>query len=276
MMGPRRVRFALLVSLSLSSIAAFPAVPQALAPRGITEPWRDANVGATEAGIVTAVRAREGQFVHEGETVIELDGALEALEVERRKLVADSTVEVDAARARVQTLKIDLDGTRRLHETTRSVSEEDLQKKELEYSLAEAELDRLLVAEQREQIEFRIAEAQRTRKSVVAPFDGVIVQVLLEVGEGCTQQQPLFRIVDTRRCRLVVHMEQAPALKMKPGSKVALRIQEADGAVGVQGTVEFVSPLVDASSGLREVRILFENPDGRIHPGVPGTIAAER
>jgi RND family efflux transporter MFP subunit len=272
----RGARSVLLVSLPLLCLSAFPARPQALAPRGITEPWRDASVSASEAGVVTAVKAREGQFVREGETVIELDGALEALEVERRKLVADSTVEVDAARARVQTLKIDLDGTRRLHETTRSVSEEDLQKKELEYSLAEAELDRLLVAEQREQIEFRIAEAQRTRKSVVAPFDGVIVQVLLEVGEGCTQQQPLFRIVDTRRCRLVVHLEQAPALKMKPGSKVALRIQEADGAVGVQGTVEFVSPLVDASSGLREVRILFENPDGRIHPGVPGTIAAER
>ena len=30
--------------------------------------------------------------------------------------------------------------------------------------------------------------------------------------------------------------------------------------------------VVDPASGLREVRILFENPVGRVAPGVPGTL----
>ncbi len=275
-MSARPVVHPLLLPFFALLLAAQPSWPQALSSRGITEPFRDASVSALEAGIVTAVLAKEGQFVRQGETVIELDNALETLEVERRKLIAESTVEVDAARARVQTLQVDLEGTRKLHETSRSVSLEDLQKKQLEYDLARAELERLLVAERREQIEYRIAQAQLARRIVSAPFDGVIVEVKLKEGEGCAQQQPLFRIVDTRRCRLVVHMEQAPALKMKPGAKVALRIQEPDGAVSVAGTVEFVSPVVDASSGLREVKVVFENPDGKIQPGVTGTIAAER
>ena len=249
---------------------------QGLASRGITEPFQDASVSATAGGTVVAIRAKEGQFGREGETVVELDNALEALEVQRRKLVAESTVEVDAARARVETLKVDLEGTRTLHATTRSVSLEDLQKKELEYQLAVADLERLQVSEQREQIERRIAEEQLARRFITAPFDGVIVELLLEEGEGCTQQQPLFRIVDTRRCRLVVHMEQAPALKLTVGRTVTLRVQEADGPMSVQGTVEYVSPLVDASSGLREVKVVFENPEGKIHPGLAGVIVTER
>lgn len=269
-------RRALLLFALLLGMETSPLWSQGLASRGITEPFRDANVSATVGGTVVAVKAKEGQFMREGETVIELDHALEALEVERRKLVAESTVEVDGARARVETLRADLEGTRKLHAGTKSVSLDDLQKKELEYRLAESELDRLLVAEKREEIEYRIAEAQLAKRFITAPFDGIIVQILLEEGEGCNQQQTLFRIVDTRRCRLVVHMEQAPALKMKLGKAVSLKIQEPDGPVAVQGTVEFVSPVVDASSGLREVKVVFENPEGRIHPGVTGTIVGER
>jgi RND family efflux transporter MFP subunit len=266
-----------LLSFAFFLCVAAAALPsQGLASRGITEPFRDANVSATVSGTVVAVKVKEGQFVREGETVIELDNSLEALEVERRKLVAESTAEVDAARARVKTLKADLESTRKLYEGTKSVSLDDLQKKELESDLAQAELERLLVAEKREDLEYRIAQAQLAKRFITAPFDGVVVEILLEEGEGCNPQQTLFRIVDTRKCRLVVHMEQAPALRMKLGRQVSLKIQEADGPVAVRGTVEFVSPLVDASSGLREVKVVFENPEGSIRPGVTGSIVGER
>ena len=264
------------LSIILFSFSALSAFCQAWTSRGIVEPYQDAKVSATVSGTVVAVKAKEGQFVHAGDVVIELDSALEALEVERRKLVAESTAEVDAAQSRMETLRMDLEGTRKLQEETKSVSLDDLRKKELEYRLAEGEHERLRVAEKREDIEYRFAQAQLQKRFITAPFDGIIVQKLLEVGEGCSQQQALFRIVDTRKCRLVVHMEQAPSLKMKPGRQVTLRIHEADGPVIVQSTVEFVSPLIDASSGLREVKLLFDNPDGRVHPGVTGAVGAER
>jgi RND family efflux transporter MFP subunit len=260
----------------LLSFSAISASSQAWTSRGIVEPYQDAKVSATVGGTVVAIKAAEGQFVRAGEVVVELDSALEALEVERRKLVAESTAELDAAQSRMETLRLDLEGTRKLQEETRSVSLDDLRKKELEFRLAEAEHQRLLVSEERERIESRFAEAQLQKRFITAPFDGVIVEKLLEVGEGCSQQQALFRIVDTRKCRLVVHMEQAPSLKMKPGRQVTLRVQEADGPVTARGTVEFVSPLVDAASGLREVKVVFDNPDGRVHPGVTGAVGTER
>jgi RND family efflux transporter MFP subunit len=265
-----------LAAAVLFTISAAAGPAQGLSPRGITEPLHDAKVSSAVAGTVVAIRVTEGQLVKAGDPVFELDSDLETLEVERRKLLAESTVEVDAARNRMETLGVDLEGTRRLHEQTHSVSAEDLRKKELEYRLAKADLDRLVVSHKREEIEYRIAVAQRQKKTVTAPFDGVVVKLQLELGESASQQQPLFRIVDTSRCRLVVHMEQAPSLKLKPGAKVNLRIMEADGPVAVQGSVEFISPLVDAASGLREVKVVFDNPDGRVHPGVAGLIVSER
>lgn len=275
MVFPRPQLTCLLVAF-LVCFAALSASSQAWISRGIVEPFQDASVSATVSGTVAAIKAKEGQFVHAGEVIVELDSALEKLEVERRKLVWDSKAELSAARSRVDTLRVDLDGTRRLQVETRSVSLDDLRKKELEYCLAEAECERLSVAEEREGIEYRFAEAQLQKRLITAPFDGVIVAKLLELGEECSPQQPLFRIVDSRTCRLVVHMEQAASLRLKPGRQVTLRILEADGPVTAQGTVEFVSPLVDAASGLREVKVLFDNQDGRVHPGVTGTVGTER
>ncbi len=265
---------ALAVSFLFSGVVT--CFSQAMSFQGIIEPFQDAKVGAPASGIVVMINAKEGQLVTKGEAVFELDSDLESLEVERRKTIADSMVEIAAARTRVETLTVDLEGTRKLAESTKSVSMEDLRKKELEYKLAEAELQQLEVTKKREQVEYRIADAQLRRRFVVAPFDGVIVQRLLEVGESCNQQQPLFRIVDVSKCRLVVHMEKAPSVRLKTGKEVMVRVHEIGGAFTVQGTVEFVSPLVDASSGLREVKVIFDNPDGRIHPGVTGAILTDR
>ena len=145
--------------------------------RGITEPYHDATLTSPVAGIVVAIPREEGQAVRRGETVIELERDLEELEVERRRLIAESKAEVTAAQRRVESLGLDLEGTRKLFTATQSVSREELRQKELEYELARAELERLQVAEEREQVEHRIAVAQLQKRLIVAPFDGVIVEI---------------------------------------------------------------------------------------------------
>ncbi len=269
-------RLPALFALAWIVIPAALAGAQATAPQGITEPFRDASVSASASGTITAIPVKEGQLVHTGDVIAELDSQLEALEVERRRTIADSMVEINAARTRLETLRLDLEGTRKLHETTKSVSTDDLQKKELEYNLAQADLDQLLVTKEREKLELRIAEAQLQKRSVSAPFDGVIVKILLEVGESCNQQDAILRIVDVSKCRLVAHIEQAQSARLSPGKQVTVRLREIEGPITRQGTVEFVSPLVDASSGLREVKVLFDNADGRVHPGVSGSIGTDR
>ncbi len=260
--------------LILALLMGVPAgvFPQAWTPRGITEPYKDATLSTTVAGMVAVINCKEGEAVKQGEVILELEREEQTLEVERRRLIAESKVEVDAARHRVETLETDLEATRQLFQSTRSVSFEELQQKELEHKLARAELERLLVAEEREQLEYRIAQAQLQKRIIRAPFDGVIVKVFLEVGENCNPQEPLIRIADTSKCRLVVHMEAAVSRQLRPDMSVKIKIEGVANPNILLGTVEYVSPLVDPSSGLREVKVLFDNREGHINPGLTGTL----
>lgn len=245
---------------------------QGLAPRGITESYRDATLSATVAGTLAVIQRKEGERVRAGEVILELEKELESLEVERRRLVAESKVELEAARRRAEQLAQELAATRLLYESTRSVSREELQQKDLETRLAEAELERLSIAEAREAIELRIAEAQLRQRSIRAPFDGLIAEIVPEIGEACYPQAPLVRVVDTSRCRLIVHLEAPAAADLAAGKPVQLRFDGVRPPNVVRGAVEYVSPVADPASGLLEVKVLFDNPDGRIRPGLSGTL----
>ncbi len=238
--------------------------------RGITEPYHDVTLSSPVTGIVVAITRKEGDSVRQGETVLELERDLEELEVERRRLIAESKAEVTAAQRRVEALALDLEATRRLFASTQSVSREELRQKELEHELARGEWERLRVAEEREDVEYRIAVAQLQKRLIVAPFSGIIVKVLPERGETVHPQQPLVRIADVSRCRLVVYMPAAASRRLARGATVSVRVDGAGAAV--PGVVEYIAPVVDPSSGMQEVKVLFDNPDGAVPPGVSASL----
>lgn len=235
---------------------------------GITEPFRQSTISATVPGRIASILKDEGDFVKKGAVIIQLEKSEEELEVARRKLIAESTVELQAAKEQVKTLKKDLDATQKLFESTQSVSEEELWKLELEYKRALAEHERLSIQEQREEIEYKMARAQLWKRSVTAPFSGIVVKHHRNEGESCNAQEPLVRIVDTRKCRFVTYVEAAASQGLQERGTVTLKVHGVRPALSVQGIIDYVSPVVDPSSGLREVKVVFDNPDGKVNPGV--------
>jgi RND family efflux transporter MFP subunit len=248
------------------------AAAQQWTPRGITEPYKDATLSATVSERISAILCQEGQVVRAGTVILELEREEETLEANRRRLIAESKAELNAARQRLETLQLDLEATRQLYENTQSVSREELLQKELECKLAEAELEGLGIAEEREQIEYQIARVQLEKRLVRAPFDGVIVKIYPEVGENCSPQDPLVRIADITKCRLIVHLEGAVSRRVTERTAAQVRIDGLGNPNILAGMVEYVSPVVDPSSGLREVKVLFDNDGNRVNPGMTGTL----
>ena len=242
---------------------------------GVTKPFRDATLSATVPGSVVKVLVKPGDRAKKDDVLIQMDSRLEELEVARRKQQAESKVEIEAATARVATLKTDLDGTRRLFESTKSVSREDLDKKTLEFQLAEAELHQLEVTESREQIEYEMAQAQLDKRAVKAPFDGIVTKIDIEEGEICQPDRPLLRLVDIASVYFIANIEARLAHGLRVGQDLVVHIENDGTPIERTGKVEFVSPVVDAASGLQEVRLLFANPDGTVRPGLSGTVELE-
>jgi RND family efflux transporter MFP subunit len=231
----------LLPLLLAAGIAAAADAP--IAATGITEPSRDATLSSSVSGILSARNFAEGAQVNEGDVILELDKRLEELEVARRKLVMEAR-------------RTDFEATGVLFSKTKSVSKEELEKKEAEYRIAVVEHD--------------IAAEQLRRRLVAAPIAGTITDLFLRTGEACQPHQPLARVVDTRHCFLVSNMEARHAARLKPGQPIDLEVQAGDATVRAAGTIIFISPVVDPASGLVKVRAAFENPEGQVRPGVAG------
>lgn len=216
---------------------------------GITEPIYDVTLSASVPGIVSAWKFKEGDFVKEGETIIELDKKLEELETERRKLAMDNR-------------KQEWQALRTLFEKS-SIS---LKKEELE----KAEADYMITA-----VEFEMAAEQLRRRSIRAPCSGYIAEITRHVGEACQPYQPLVHLVDTTRCHFVSNLEAKLAAGLKLDQSVKLQVETGVSPVAVTAKVIFISPVVEPASGLVKVRALFDNADGKVRPGLAAKMILE-
>jgi RND family efflux transporter MFP subunit len=228
--------FALLAVASLALAESRPV-------QGITEPFLDVTLSPTVQGIIHERHFKEGDEVQEGKVILELDSTLEELETQRRKEVMERN-------------RTDFESTRTLFEKTKSVSKDELDKRQMEYRVAVAELG--------------IAEEQFKRRRILAPFTGTIVEIFLQSGANCEPYQPLVRLVDTKRCYFVGHIDGAAAGDLKIGQKVQVQVQGR--AEKIPAAISFIAPVVDSASGLAKVKAIFENADGRVRPGIAGVM----
>jgi RND family efflux transporter MFP subunit len=257
----------LMAGFSLSVCAQEPAAePVRIA--GITAPVNRATLSSVLPGQIAKIYVVEGTPVKTGQLLIELDKRLESLDVERRKLLAESQSELEAAKHRAGLLQREWETANRLFETNKSISREERDRKETEYKLAATEHERLKMIEMQETLEYRMAVEQMNRRDIRAPFDGVVTRLYLKEGEGCDDRQPLVDVVDARTCEFLCHMPAIHAANLKKDSTVVLEVESGGGPLKREGRVFFISPVVDPASGLREVQVRFDNSDGSLTPGV--------
>lgn len=238
--------------------------------RGITEPYQMATITSINAGRITRINKQEGQLVKKGQIILEQDHRELSLRAKRTKHIYENKSSLKAAKLKVATLKKDYEATKYLYDSSQSVSQEELWKKELEYSLSVAEVENLTAQEEREKLEWEIAAAQVSNCIVKAPFTGIISELSIRKGESCKQLEPLVRVVNISKCRFITYIDAAASAKMKTGQQVQLSLDGSSGSVVRKGKIEFISPTTDASSGLRRVKVLFDNKDNSIQPGVSG------
>lgn len=243
-----RRRTAVLIPLTALLLASTPLRSEPIGIPGITEPIQDLTLAFPVVGVVGSRSVQEGDAVRVDQVLIELENTLEELEVQRRKLLHDQ------AASELQRL------TTLAERKAISVSQEELEKKRNEAEIA--------------RVEQNLSQAMVRRRQLRSPIDGRVVQVFKDVGERCEDQQPVLRVVDTRRIVFVGHVEPQTAKELKVGQPVRLQVEGIDPAAGLPGTLVYLSPVVDAASGLLRIKAEFDNPSGRLRPGVSARLQA--
>jgi membrane fusion protein, copper/silver efflux system len=124
-------------------------------------------------------------------------------------------------------------------------------------------------AEQIERLE-RTGEVTKTL-TLDAPFDGVVLEKMVVQGQAVMPGMKLYRIADLRAVWIEGAVFEQDLAFIRVGAPARAELTAYPGRM-VGGRVSFVSPTVDAESRTGRVRVVFENPDGRLRPGMYATL----
>lgn len=237
---------------------------------GIVQPLRDLTLSLGVGGVVADLPVSVGQSVRAGQLLLALDDRAQVVESERRRLLWEDRSELVSLEARQGILKGLFENARTLFEKTGGISRDELQKLELELIATEGRIKQLRSDEAREKLEYEGAEQERQAMRLLAPVDGVVTQIQVDVGEWSKPGEPVLRLVNSAVCFLDVSVSRQAARQLKRGGRQSVWVEGHGKPLG--GRLTFVSPVADAASGLVQLRVQFDNPQGRIRPGSTGWI----
>ena len=237
---------------------------------GFTKSFSEVHLSCQVSEYVSKVNYKEGDFVKKHQIIFQLNDNEIRLESKRKELIWKSYANLRAARAKEKILAKQVKSAYRLFSLTGSISRQEYQQKKLELELASGERKILEESKRREKMEYEAAVERRRRHVIRSPIDGVITNVNLHVGELCDNNK-IATISDPKKGLFIINVEGFLGENVKKGQKMKISLGEGE-KVNVWGTVTYVAPILDASSGLKKIKLVFDNSKLNILPGVSGTL----
>ena len=205
----------------------------------------ESMVVAKTSGIALSVAAEVGDEVRDGQVLVRLDGARAALQ---------------AAQTAAQMRKLESNYAR-----SRQLAEQQL-----------------VSANDNEQLRFdvenaraanRLANLELSWTTVTAPISGVVAERMIKPGNFVQANTPIFRIVDDARLEAELNVPERELATLEAGLPVTLSVDALPGRT-FEGTIDRVSPVVDADSGTFRVVSAFAGK-GDLKPGMFGRISID-
>lgn len=234
---------------------------------GLTRPSKDVDLVLRVSGVLAKMPVTPGQRVKTGDLIAALKSDLEEASVEIARLKAESDHEIRVADVSKRFKEVELARLQGLEES-QAVSDRELTEALVELELAQvkseaARFEKELLIQELKREQLALAE-----RRLIAPFDGVILRTLKEVGEGVDELEPIVILVKLDpiwvECNLPAELFGTTAVGQSATAEVAGRSRS--------GTIVAVDPLVDAASDTFRIILEIPNEDRRIVAGVAATV----
>ncbi|MCD6506682.1 efflux RND transporter periplasmic adaptor subunit [Candidatus Poribacteria bacterium] len=157
------------------------------------------------------------------------------------------------------------------------LAESRVQQAQAAYDLAKASFDaetwrlEITTAESRyEQAKAALDLARQRLKdaTVTAPFDGVIVQRMVDEGAMVAPGVGMFSMVKMDKVKIVTTVSESEIPYLKEGMPVLIKTVTGS----FQGKVDYVSPVVDPTSRSVRIKIYLDNAQGKLKPGMSADV----
>lgn len=252
-----------------------------------------ALVPGREAGVLMQYNeqiAREGFEVKKEDVLAELDNTdllakKEAAElaIDVAEAKAESDAELEVAKATKAVAEKELEGAKIANKKSPgTVPLNELRRMELtverafhEIRLRETERENAAREAKVKKAELKAVEVELTRRQVKAPLAGVIVERLKHEGEWVQPGETIVKIVNMKKLRVegFVIASQHSRQQMT-GAPVLVSVELPGGQIETaEGTIEFVSPVTEASGEYRVWTEVENRKNGDHWVFSPGTVA---
>lgn len=229
------------LTLALASLASGTATKEkltALELKGLIIPYEQANLSSRGTGVIKTLR-EEGAEFHKGDVIFSLDDDAERAAVDTQRAVLDKRA-------------WEVESNKKLRGKGGS-SEDEARTIIANFKTAEAQV--------------RESEAMLDKKTVRAPFDGVVVRRIRAPGEAVDQYLPVANVVNLSQVYLETYLPANRLKDVRSGQAVEVRVPDLPGKT-YAGQVQFIAPVIDPASGEFRIKILLSNADRSLRSGM--------
>jgi cobalt-zinc-cadmium efflux system membrane fusion protein len=230
----------------IASVGRFPAEIQ-------LNDDRTAHVVPRVPAFAEAVLVSTGQMVRKGQL----------LAVFSSQLISEQRSALEMANKRLEHARSIFEREKRLWEQRITAEQDYLQ---AQHRVQEAEIDVENGRQKLAALGVTGSERGFNRFELYAPYDGLVVERNLSVGEAVKEDTPIFTIADMRTVWAEVHIPAKDLSLLNVGDKVALQATTFNART--TGTVAFIGALVGEQNRMAKARIVIDNPNGLWRPGL--------
>jgi cobalt-zinc-cadmium efflux system membrane fusion protein len=204
-------------------------------------------------GIVEEVRVQLGQAVKRGQV----------LAVIASQQISDQRAELNAAQRRLALARLTLQREKKLWEDKISAEQDYLLARQ---AFQEADISLGNTRQKLSAIGASLSPSAGNRYELIAPFDSVIVEKHLGIGEVVTEASSAFTLSDLSRVWATFGATPKDLNKVVVGRSVT--ISAPDMNAQVEGRVGYVGSLLGEQTRAAVVRVTLANPEGSWRPGL--------
>jgi RND family efflux transporter MFP subunit len=252
----------------LGTMLCVPLLAGAAGHECLVEPSQTVELRTAVDGLIAKVFVDRADTVRRGQPLVALLSQAEALAVESARYRAGMKGQIATAQSRVDYAKKKFARAEEL-QRERVVTAQAADEAEAELRLAQAELQAAMEGRELARIEHRRAEEQLALRTLRSPFDGVVVERLLNPGdlaESGSGRRAVLKLAKIHPLRVDVALPVRLMGSVRAGQRMAVTLQGVNGRHLVP--VRLVDKVVDAASGTFIARLELPNSDGAIPSGV--------
>lgn len=219
-------------------------------------------------GLIQHVLVKRGDRVQAGQVLVQLDSSVEQSSVELARYRSQVSGRLQSARNRLEYASKKFERSQELHSKD-FVAAQARDEAQAEKLLAESAYKEVQEELEVARLEFRQASEALSRRSLRSPFEGVVVDRLLNPGdlaESGTGRKPILKLAQVKPLRVEVVLPIEAYGQIKRLSTAEITPEALGGSY--KATVTIVDSVFDAASGTFGVRLELPNSASTLPAGV--------